>query len=329
METITYDSRPICAESYATKKRSAAIDRTMSVEINGSMQRIRICSENAASPPVIVVQAGPGFPVLHEVRKFQRKLALERKLAVCYWDQRGCGKASKQDAESVSFQQQVNDLRALIRWAVKNSGRKVTLLGVSLGATYSLLAAEQEQHNVNAVVVISPDINIAESDASTAEFLAARAPTMSRRFNSNLKKLGDPPYEDPQRFQLRARLLLDAGVIENGKRFNATAVELLTGLFRTYGPVGAANALRGMNIIQAALLSEIARLNVLTDLPLLDVPVHCILGDLDPLMPTVARDRLARLSGYSVTNIPEAGHMAHFDRPHIVSSIVFRAAYGE
>jgi hypothetical protein len=58
-------------------------------------QQVRICAENALLPPLIVVQAGPGFALLHEVRKFQSRLALEKHFTVCYWDQRGCGNASK------------------------------------------------------------------------------------------------------------------------------------------------------------------------------------------------------------------------------------------
>ena len=328
METITYDNAPIWADVPLTEKQPRSIDKTLQVEFNGSKQQVRICAADASAPPVLVIQAGPGFPTLHEVRKFQRTLALERKLTVFYWDQRGCGAAKKQDAENVSFQQQVNDVRAFIRWANENSGQKVTLLSVSLGSTFSIIAAEQEQDKVKALIAISPDINLADMDASVAAFLSERAASMPRprRFISNLKKLGDPPYLDPALLQLRARLLTDSGAIESGKSFAAAAAEFLFGLVRAYGPIGAVTALRNMNVVQRRLLSELAERNVLTDLPPLDFPVHCVLGGKDPLVPTSARERLADLPGYSVTNIPEAGHMAHFDHPDIVSSIVLRAA---
>ncbi len=99
-----------------TGKTRLVIDKTVKLEINGSTQHIRMCAERAGLPPVLIVQAGPGLPLLHEVRKFQRHLRLESDFLVSYWDQRGCGIASQQDAKSVSLQQQVDDLRTVLRW---------------------------------------------------------------------------------------------------------------------------------------------------------------------------------------------------------------------
>jgi pimeloyl-ACP methyl ester carboxylesterase len=72
-----------------------AIDKTITLTINGSTQQVRMCADRAELPPMLIVQAGPGFPLLHEVPKFQRRLHLERDFLVMYWDQRGCGNASR------------------------------------------------------------------------------------------------------------------------------------------------------------------------------------------------------------------------------------------
>jgi hypothetical protein len=48
-----------------------AIDKTVTLDINGSTQRIRLCAERAGLPPFLIVQAGPGWPVLNEVAKFR------------------------------------------------------------------------------------------------------------------------------------------------------------------------------------------------------------------------------------------------------------------
>jgi hypothetical protein len=47
-----------------------AITDTVKLEINGSSQKIRMCAEHTGLPPLLIVQAGPGLPLLHEVRKF-------------------------------------------------------------------------------------------------------------------------------------------------------------------------------------------------------------------------------------------------------------------
>ena len=100
-----------------TKKPALAIDETIALQINRSHQCVRLCAGRIGLPPVVVVQQGPGLPVLHEVAKFQRRLDLERDYLVVYWEQRGCGNASAEDARSASLAGQVEDLQAIVRLA--------------------------------------------------------------------------------------------------------------------------------------------------------------------------------------------------------------------
>jgi hypothetical protein len=104
---------------HAGSRIPLVIDKIVPLEINGSTQRIRLCAERTGLPPILVVQAGPGLPLLHEVAKFQGHLHLESAFLVSYWEQRGCGIASRQDAKSVSLQQQVDDLRKVLQWFAK------------------------------------------------------------------------------------------------------------------------------------------------------------------------------------------------------------------
>lgn len=124
--------------------------------------------------------------------------------------------------------------------------------------------------------------------------------------------------------QRRARLLIDLGTIERGKTFAALFREMVFGLFRTYGPVGAIRALRNMNVIQRRLLPEIASLDLFANPPRVPVPVHYVFGGRDALNPRAIVDRLPAViaaPGTTVTVVPEGGHMVHFDRPDIVRSI--------
>ena len=59
-----------------------AITDTVKLEINGSTQKVCMCAERTGLPPLLVVQAGPGLPLLHEVRKFQQRLQLEKDFLV-------------------------------------------------------------------------------------------------------------------------------------------------------------------------------------------------------------------------------------------------------
>ena len=228
-----------------SKRTSFAVDKTVTLGINGSTQRIRLCATRTGLPPLLIVQAGPGLPVLNEVAKLQQRLRLEQQFLVAYWEQRGCGAASREDA-------------------------------------------------------------------------------MSRK----VRALEKPPYVDPAAIQRRARLLADLGTIERGKTFNALLREALFSMIRTYGVVGAVRALRNINIVQRTMLPELVPLDLFAAPPRLAVPVHCVFGEQDALLPaTVVKDLPAAIiaPACTVRLLPDAGHMVHFDQPDIVRSIAVSA----
>jgi pimeloyl-ACP methyl ester carboxylesterase len=269
------------------------------------------------------------LPLLHKVRKFQRLLQLEKDFLVSYWEQRGCGNASQQDAKSVSLLQQVDDLRAILRWLYRETKHIVIVFGISLGATIALRAVENEPDKVKSVIAISPDANTAESDACVYSFLQDQS-VLARdgRLSGRVKKLGRPPYTNSAAFQGRASLLADLGTIEQGKNFNAILRETLFAMIRTYGLFGTAKALRNMNLIQRKLLPELVSLDLFANPPRLAVPVHYVFGEQDALAPSVIVQRLpAAIEAPACTAIlvPNAGHMVHFDQPEIVRSIAVSA----
>ena len=306
-----------------------AIDKTITLSINGSRQRIRLCAARPDLPPLLIVQAGPALPLLHEVTKFQRLLNLEHNFLVAYWEQRGCGNASAHDAHSVSLAQQVDDLRSVLRWLHGETRQRALILGISIGGTISLQAAELEPDRLRAVIAISPDAQTTVSDAAAHGFLHEQALGPDRqRISRRVMALGQPPYLDPASIQRRARLLADLGTIERGMTFNALLRQLLVALVRTYGVVGAVRALRNMNIIQRRLLPEIASVDMFSRRPRVTVPVHYVFGELDVLTPALVAESLPHAiasPGSSVLRVANAGHMVHFDQPQIVRSVVERA----
>jgi pimeloyl-ACP methyl ester carboxylesterase len=312
-----------------TKKPALAIDETIALEINGSHQRVRQCAGRIGLPPVVVVQQGPGFPVLHEVAKFQRRLDLERDYLVVYWEQRGCGNASAQDARSVSLAGQVEDLLAIVKWVADRTQQRVLVFGVSFGATISLLAVARDGARVRAVIANSPDLQTRGGDAAVDRFLrehVRRAGTP--RLERTLTKLGPPPYLEPRAFQRRAVLLADFGSIERGRTFNGLLRETLVAMLRTYGVLGTIRAMRNMNIVQRKLLIEVESLDLFAHPPQISVPVHFVFGEQDALTAAFMSAGLpAAIGGPGTTavRVPDAGHLVHFDRPDIVRAITENA----
>jgi proline iminopeptidase len=308
---------------------SLAIDKTITLTINGSRQRVRLCATRAGLPPLLVVQGGPALPLLHEVDKFQRLLNLEQDFLVAYWEQRGCGNVPAGDAESASMPQQIADLRSVLQWLHGETGQRVLLLGISIGASISLQAAEHEPDRVRAIVAISADSRTADSDAAADAFLREQAGTSDPRVRRRIQALEPPPYVDAGPFQRRARLLADLRTIERKQTFNSLVREFLVALFRTYGVVGMVKALRNMNIVLRKLLPGIAAMDLLAHPPRVTVPVHYVFGEQDALTPTsvvTALPAAIAAPGSTVVRLPDAGHMLHFDQPEIVRSIAIAAA---
>lgn len=306
-----------------------AIDTTVPLRINGSQQRVRLRAARSGLPPLLIVQHGPGFPLLHEVSKFERRLQFEQNHLVAYWEQRGCGNAPADDARSVSLTQQVDDLVAVINWLGDEARQPVLLFGISLGATLSLLAAERVGNGVKAVIANSPDLNTRAGDAAVEAFLHDRVQRAgSVRLQRALIKLGPPPYVDPGRFQRRATLLGSFGSIEHGKTFNATLRETLLAMIGTYGIFGTVRALRNMNTIQRRLLADVAPLDLLTRPPRVTVPVHYVFGEQDALTAAFTVGDLPSVlggPGTTAIRVPDAGHLVHFDQPATVRSVTDRA----
>jgi pimeloyl-ACP methyl ester carboxylesterase len=311
-----------------TSPQHDPVDKTFTLRINGTTQRVRLCGSRSGLPPVLIVQAGPGFSLLNEVRKMRQRLNLEPTFSVAYWDQRGCGRASLRDAQSVSVESQVDDVSHVVRWLAEETGLQVVVLGISLGATLALQAARRDAASIKALVAVSIDLDARESDLSACAFLQTRSSQPGNEKMVRLvTKLGAPPYTNPASFQLRARLLANSGCIERGQRFVDLLRGLLLSLTRTYGVFGVVSALRNVNAIQRHMLPELATLDLFVDWSRLAIPTHYIFGDHDPLITRSMQDKLAGLmtSRDTLTSTPEAGHMVHFDVPSVVRSAVTQA----
>lgn len=197
-----------------TTRARLAIDKTIDLTINNSHQRVRLCARRVGLPPLLIVQGGPALPLLHEVRKFQRMLRFEDDFLVAYWEQRGCGNASKQDALSASLPRQIEDLRAVLKWLHRETQQRSVILGISIGGTITLQSLDRDCDGATAVVAVSPDSRTGGSDAAAYAFLQAEARRTSvRRLRRRVMTLGEPPYLDAAGFQRRASLLADLGTI--------------------------------------------------------------------------------------------------------------------
>ncbi len=302
------------------------VNRRMWLDIDASRQEIWVSGRKGRAPPLLIVQAGPGLPLLNEAPRFRQLLDFEKDFTVCYWDQRGCGRAASGDVDTLSLDRQIADVRHMIALLHTVSGQKVHVLGISMGATYSLIAAQSMGDAIASVTAIAPDVDIHAGDAAVADRLQRiNDQQADRALSKRLAKLGPLPYVTAQKFQARAQILTDLGLIEYGKRFGDLLLILLGSLLQGYGLGGAFRAIGNLGRVQNRLLPPIDDINLMGDLDTLQAPVHFVLGEHDAFIADAVVGYLETLTAsgpHSLTFVPNAAHMAHFDAPAEVAAIV-------
>src|SRR5215468_3113913 len=117
MEARAHPARPL-EEGVVTGARleTSAIDSLEAFDLGGPRQWGLVRGQSQIAPVLLMVQAGPGFPMIHEAEALQRQLGLEQHFRVVYWDQPGTGKSFVARANgSVTLASMVADVRAMIR----------------------------------------------------------------------------------------------------------------------------------------------------------------------------------------------------------------------
>jgi proline iminopeptidase len=93
---------------------SRRIDSLESFDIDGSAQWVLLRGDSARGRVLLIVQQGPGLPLIHEAQALERRLHLEAGAVVAYWDQRGTGKSWDADPSTISLGRLVADVRAMV-----------------------------------------------------------------------------------------------------------------------------------------------------------------------------------------------------------------------
>ena len=285
---------------------------------------VRVESSAADLPPLLVVQAGPGFPLLNERRRYRKLLGFEEHFSVYYWDRSGTGLHSLPPG-GLGLETHLEDTVGLIERIAQTTGRTVTLLGVSIGGTLALLARQRAPEAVERVVAVSPDLDTAASDRHAYQRImaAAREPRW-RRLATKAARLQPPPCFDPAQFMLRAELLGHLGSVETRSGYGAQLLRAALSIAGTYGPHRLPRILANMNASTRGLLPEYAKVDLLSRWPRSPVPADLLFGDADLLSPAAVIEKVRPLLGPQDTLrvIHNAAHMAHFDAPAVVRSVV-------
>ncbi len=153
-----------------------AIDKSMTVILNGDAQNIRIRAAKEGLRPILFLHGGPGVCDRHWVLKYQSAFAEEYTM-VC-WDQRGSGKSYRKSIkdEKLSVDVYVEDARALVEFLVKKFGYdKIIVAGHSWGTIIGTALVSRYPEHIAAYIGQGQFVNGTENEWRSYRFCAEEA----------------------------------------------------------------------------------------------------------------------------------------------------------
>jgi pimeloyl-ACP methyl ester carboxylesterase len=300
-----------------------AIDSLQAIPASDSTQWIRIRGANASNPVLLLIQQGPGLPMINEARRFEHLLGLEQDFTVIYWDQRGCGRSLRglHKPAGLSLEAMVADTVSLLDYLRGRFGGKTCVAGFSFGAALAAFAAAQRPDLVGTLVATGMDIDGAAAASGAYEFaLRTACQRGNRRATRQLQAIGPPPHLTSKQFGTRVRWASNFGGVTTGETYASLARQLVSSLVRCpdYPARDIIRTVRGVTATQAALLPDLASMDLTRSLPRLDVPLVMVQGRLDQVAPGESAQQYAsslQAPGKRLIWFEASAHTPHLDEP--------------
>jgi pimeloyl-ACP methyl ester carboxylesterase len=310
------------------------IDRRESAQLGDSTEWIRIRAGTPRNPPLLLLQMGPGLPMINEARTFGRVLSLEDDFTVIYWDQRGCGRSLRSSTRDLSVQAMVRDTESLLAMLCDHFDTRPVVAGFSMGATIAALATGRRPELVAALVTVGMDIDGAAAERNAYQFALTTAHARNNREAiRQLEAIGPPPHLQPEKFTTRARWATNFGGVRHAHTYNSLTRNLLVSLLRSrdYSPADTVRTLRGITAAQAALLPELATVDLTHTLTRLHTPIVMVQGRHDQVAPPSAAERYAELleaPSKQLLWFEHSAHMPHLEEPERFRSLLAQVRLG-
>jgi pimeloyl-ACP methyl ester carboxylesterase len=302
--------------------RPMAIDQLERVELGGSAQWIRIRGADTSNPVMLLMQLGPGLPIINETRRFDRLLGLEDAFTVVYWDQRGTGLSLRDpNRDDLSPARMVDDTVALLELLHERFGTKTVVTGFSFGATFAAYAAVRRPELIATLVVVGMDIDVPAAEVATYDFALGTAHQRGhRRAIRQLEAIGPPPHLSRKQFNTRVRWTMAFRGVATNAGYAGTFRALLASLARSpdYSVADIVRTVRGIGSTQAALLPELADTDLVHTVPRLEVPIVLAQGRLDRVAPGEAAQRFhdsVTAPAKQLVWFEQSAHTPHLEEP--------------
>lgn len=309
--------------SEMTSPRS--ISRLERIRLSGTEQWIRIRGKDTSNPVLLLIQQGPGLPMLNEAADDNKQWHLENDFVVVYWDQRACGKSFNTaiPPQSMTVEQLITDTHELIQaLAQRFQVARLYVAGFSLGGTIGALTASRHPEHVRAVVCVGLDVQFDVAERIAYDFAIEQATRLgNKRATQELRRIGLPPHLDSKTFSTRVKWVTNFGGVNRQETYTQLLLKTLRQLMlsRDYTLSDIVGTLRGMRFAQDHLLPDLANLNLFQMLPRLDVPVFLLQGRHDYVAPTIIAEQyyqtLQAPKGKQLVWFDDSAHMPQYEEP--------------
>ena len=257
------------------------------VRLGGIDQWVMVRGENVANPLLIVLHGGPGMSEMGFFR--HSNAALERDFTVVHWDQRGTGKSFDRriPKSSMTLEQFIADLDELVdamRWRFGKT--KVAILGHSWGSVLGAIYAARFPDKVSIYIGAAQIGDSAAGEAASYSFGLAEAERRhDKKALKKLRAIGPPPHS-------ASNLFVERTVVSELDGQPPVRMMWQTGRALFGGPESSIldlpNFVRGFRFSLEALWDEVSKLNLLTLVPALKMPVVIVVGRRDRWVPPEA-----------------------------------------
>jgi pimeloyl-ACP methyl ester carboxylesterase len=142
----------------------------------------------------------------------------------------------------------------------------------------------------------------------------------NRRATRQLEAIGPPPHLTAKQFTTRVRWATNFGGVTTSETYATLARGLIASLVRSpdYSGADIVRTVRGISATQAALLPELATMDLARTLPRLKVPVVMVQGRHDQVAPGGAAERYAgalQAPSKRLVWFENSAHTPHLEEP--------------
>jgi len=281
-------------------------------------QWISLRSDDVRAPIILFLHGGPGTAQISFSRRPQR--GLERHFLVVNWDQRGAGRSYSRDLaeEDMTIERFVLDAEELIETLLREFNHdRLFLVGHSWGSIVGASLVAKRPDLIRAYVAIGQVVNMKRGEELSYEFTLAEAERLgNEKALRDLRRIGHPPY----------RQLRDAGVQRKWltRLHGATAKGSPVGTLlrnlsvRDTRPFDVVRYIRGAMFSLRCLEDEQNEVDLLRDVPVIDVPVYFCTGRRDYNVPfelVVEYAERLRAPSKEIVWFDRSGHLPNFEEP--------------